>query len=315
MARDSRSRHGGWKRVPRPKEAGLFEEAAKTVVALESAFKAGEWRCLNYLDVLTSLCLESFMRLIGHGSEDAAKRLSQTLTVTVENFLSSCRKRPDLFRSEARKRTVWPSLFSCERDHDKSYEAIREQIQLGQGTGLNYTGKLARSVESQIARSLFTQIEAERMTPWWVEQMAPEWRKIYEEQKHQAGVQIGFSRPEAKLQIRLPFNLSGKTLPFYVAKDDPCAFRAWSESLPVLSRQRNVLERWWKRMERSFIKVYGEDFENRDEFKSYWSNVVYRGLRETEKRNAIRRDIKRKIKQAVGSIAAKQPSVINKKLI
>jgi hypothetical protein len=143
---------------------------------------------------------------------------------------------------------------------------------------LNYTGKLASSVESKIACGLFERIEQERKVPSWVEEMPPEMRQNY--------------------------------------KDDDFVPRAL-KSLPVLSREPGILAKWWKVMEALFVRLYGEEFEKRSAFKSYWhpNHPVYRRLKANEKRSAIRRDIKKKLKQGLRSIAAKQPDVINSESI
>lgn len=143
---------------------------------------------------------------------------------------------------------------------------------------MNYAGKLAFSVESKIARSLFERIEQQRKVPSWVEEMPPEMRQNY--------------------------------------KGDHFVPRA-RKSLPVLSRKPHVLAKWWKVMAALFVRIYGDDFEKRSAFKSYWhpNHPVYRGLKANEKRSAMRRDIKKKIKQGLRSIAAKQPDVINSESI
>jgi hypothetical protein len=278
--------------------------ASSLVIALKSGFQAGNSRCLIYLDTLTCFGLDSLMGLAEHGSPDAASLLSKRLSHIAERFLLTCNRKPELFHSAARKRTTWPGLLSCERHYLKWCNEVRERIQLGRNTGLNYAGKLASSVESKIARSLFERIEAERKVPSWVEEMPPEMRKRYE-------------KNEANHQTKLPKLVFDKRFSFLLNDDDDFVLRAGSKSLPDLSREQDVLAKWWKVMDPLFVKIYGKDFENRREFKSYRhsNHPTYRDLKGDEKRSAIRRDIKSKLKQGLRSIAAKQPDVINSKSI
>jgi hypothetical protein len=279
--------------------------ASWLVIALESGFQAGNTKCLDYLDMLTCFGLDNLMRLAEQGSQDAATLLSERLTHVAERFLLTCNSRPELFRPAARKRTVWPGVLSCERHYARWCNEVRKRVQLGKGTGLNYAGKLAVSVESKIARSLFERIEAERKVPSWVGEMPPEMRQNYE-------------KNEAAIGKKLPDLVFDKRFLFLLTNDDHFVLRAWSKSLPILSREPDVLAKWWEVMEPLFVKLYGEDFENLPEFKPYWhpNHPAYRDLKNDDKRrSAIRRDIKRKIKQGLQSIAAKQPDVINSKSI
>ena len=279
--------------------------ASSLVIALESGFQAGNSRCLDYLDALTCFGLDSLMGLAEHGSQDAATLLSERLNHIAERFLLTCNSKPELFRSAARKRTTWPGLLSCERRYFKWCNEVRERIQLGQDTGLNYSGKLASAVESKIARRLFERIEAERKVPSWVEEMPPEMRENYEKR-------------EAAIGGKPPKLVFDKRFHFLLTDHDYFVLRAWSKKLPVLSRERDVIAKWWKVMEPLFVKLYGNAFENQWVFKSYWhsNHPAYRDLKDDDKkRSAIRRDIKKKIKQGVQSIAAKQPDVINSQSI
>ena len=275
--------------------------ACRLVCALESSFQAGNLQCLDYLDTLTCFGLDSLVRLTEHGSQDAATLLSERLTHIAERFLLACNSRPVLFRSAARKRTVWAGVLSCERHYLKWCNEVCKQIQLGQGTGLNYTGKLTSSAESKVARMLFGRIEVERKVPSWVEEMPPEMQENYEKRDAATG------RKPRKLVL-------DKRFQFLLTSDDHFVLRVCSKKLPVLSGERDVLAKWWKVIEPLFVKLYGNDFENRPEFKSYWhpNHPAYRDLKDDDKkRSAIRRDIKKKIKQGLQSIAAKQTDVIN----
>ena len=64
---------------------------------------------------------------------------------------------------------------------------------------------------------------------------------------------------------------------------------------------RSNFKEWWNALEPQFIHQYGGDFENHVSFAHYWRNEGYKG--EPRARALIRRDIKKKLKQAFHSIA------------
>lgn len=76
-----------------------------------------------------------------------------------------------------------------------------------------------------------------------------------------------------------------------------------ARDLKPLDRERSNLRAWWNVAEPMFRSMWGEDFDKEEQFSDYWRSATYRGMNAKEKRSAIRRDIKRNIKQAFKSIA------------
>jgi hypothetical protein len=69
---------------------------------------------------------------------------------------------------------------------------------------------------------------------------------------------------------------------------------------PSAPLNRSTYNLWWKAAEPFLEAEAGKDFENHHYFKKYWKNAAY------QNRAEIRRDIKRKIKQAFRSLAPKK---------
>ncbi len=87
-------------------------------------------------------------------------------------------------------------------------------------------------------------------------------------------------------------------------------------ALPPFSRQ--TYKQWWKTAEKMFIHRMGENFEDSEEFKSYWRGDAYKEQSPNNPgkkvlmrnhRALIRRDIKKRIQQAFRSIAKKSSAV------
>ena len=83
------------------------------------------------------------------------------------------------------------------------------------------------------------------------------------------------------------------------------ALQPEAQTLQPLTRENH--REWWKVGEKLFIKILGDDFENRKTFAHYWKNAAYKD--EPNARALIRRDIKKKLRQGFHSIAAKTPAV------
>lgn len=81
------------------------------------------------------------------------------------------------------------------------------------------------------------------------------------------------------------------------------AFAATIKKLKPLSRERKVIGEWWDIAESMFRSMWGDDFDLRQPFLHYRENNAYSGMNEKVRRSAIRRDIKRNIKQAFTAIA------------
>jgi hypothetical protein len=64
---------------------------------------------------------------------------------------------------------------------------------------------------------------------------------------------------------------------------------------------RKNYKEWWNAIKPLLTEIYGSDFENKKIFSDYWENAAYAG--EKNKRALIRRDIQKKIKQALCSLA------------
>ena len=79
------------------------------------------------------------------------------------------------------------------------------------------------------------------------------------------------------------------------------AFQKEAETLQPLTRENH--RDWWKVGGKLFIKIFGDNFEDRKTFAHYWKNAAYKG--EPNARALIRRDIKKKLRQGFHSIAAK----------
>ena len=242
---------------------------------------------------------ELLLGLVERGSEDAAELLSQCLIDILAKFLETCDKKPELFCAAAEKRSIWPAVTTLDPNSTARYrhydpDWIRQQVHLGERTGLKYKGKLAGSaLGSQIARKLFAIIAI--------------WR-----------------RTAPPVEIHLP-----KKLPKLVFEEssgeDRCEFtqmesalaHAWSKRLPVLNRSKDVLEEWWKCvMKPLFVKLYGSSFEDHKAFTHYWENARNPNLshkdaakyaKDYQKRIEIRRRVLNDVRQSLRSIAAKHP--------
>jgi hypothetical protein len=245
---------------------------------------------------LLTFGLDYLLILAERGSEDAATLLSERLIDALARFLKTCDQKPELFYAAAEKRSIWPALITLEpslkaryRQYDPDW--IRKRIHLGARTGLKYEGKLAgMAVGSQIARRLFDIISIMRRT------LPP--------------VKVALPKNPP-----LTFEQTGGEFTY----KDSAVLRVWAKRLPILSRSKDALGKWWTVMKALFLKLYGNDFEERTEFARYREDVEKlsatrkhgaRFAKEYQKRNEIRRRILKDVRQGLQSIAA-SPSDLN----
>ncbi len=301
---------------------------ANLLTALECGHQMGDYKCVREIDNIACFGFGTLLSLVKRlGSKDVATLLSKRLVQLIEDFLRVCYAKPELFHPNAEQQTIWPGLITRERHYNEYLESIRKRIRLGEKTGLNYEGKLGRQLGSQIARKLFGIIENARKPPSFVEDMPPEMRKRYDEaeaaiQKNLPKLVLGESPIDTLLRINnelSPKNIVITSWPFGLfSPNEARVFRGWSKSLPMLNRSSDVLEKWWKVVKALFVKAYGRQFEDWEEFARYWKEAESLSLsrghaakyaKDYQRRNEVRRRILNDIRQGLKSIAAKPGDV------
>jgi hypothetical protein len=210
----------------------------------------------------------------------AIERLYHLTLLSVRNLYEICQSRPDLFREIARHQLYWPSMVGWGADVEKSNKLLMETLNLGETAPLNTARNgrksfsLLESAETQIACSLWGAIEFFRREEQYIYSGDPTCSLVLPD------------LPDIHSVRKL--GLSDE----HIEK---------LKTLQPLSRQ-NFLE-WWKLGEPAFVRRYGKDFENHEDFSGYWKNNAFKD--DPKARAKIRSAIKKQIKQAFRSIAPK----------
>jgi hypothetical protein len=257
--------------------------------SLEKELRAGQESILSGF--------ESLLGLVERGSEDGAELMSYCLINILAPFLEACDKKPELFYAAAEERSIWPGLIVLDRWIRSLYphydlNRIRKLIHLGERRGLKYDGKLAGSaVGSQVARRLFAIIDAMRRED--VPKNVASFERL----------------------PKLVFEVSSGKEPINFTQRESGLVRAHAKRLPVLSRNKGVLAKWWRVMRPLFIKVYGSHFEDHKEFAKYRKDVedlskrkeyATKFAKDYQKRKYIKGRIRNDIRQGLCSIAAEE---------
>jgi len=257
----------------------------------------------NILGGIADYALEKLARLTNEGSEVAAIYFHNILSKHVSFLCELCRENPKLFEPIARKTTFWPALISCLNDEKKKNKNLLSLLSVGRDTGINISGKQPawNTPEVMIANNLRVMLELYRKD-WdgriaYAKRLNANFKRI----NKRLGRPADYQPPPAK-PIRLPPELSARLAEEFRLRDES---RILARKLQPLNRQN--YKEWFKAGLPLLQAEQSKDFENLKCFAHYWASPVYKGKKNA--RALIRDAIKKKIKQALRSIAPKSPPI------
>jgi hypothetical protein len=278
---------------------GFSEFDALTLISKWSLdFAAGKQSALRSISGIANRAIEEISRLASDGSDEATKALHGLAYFCVNDLDELCNQvhhQPAL-ENIAHKTSIWPGFLSCDRDIKKRNEKLVRKLALGRLTGLNYSGKQwsRETPEVSVALKLWGIINVYR----------EEWQTRDERAKHHKKVWEQFNK-----RIGRPANYRPPPRPLVISEKHAAEFKRRDESRHMARNlrplDRNNYKEWFQAALPEFINFYGEDFENRKLFHSYWQHAAYKS--EPNARALIRRAIKTKLQQAFCSIAPKPP--------
>jgi hypothetical protein len=256
--------------------------------------EVGNSRSLDSLKSIVGRALKEIFRLADGGNDDATRFLHGILVSKIRDFDELCQRaeRHAFFEAIALKTSIWPGLLSCDADINKQNKDLLARLRLGRDTGLNYSGRqwTRGTPEIRVALKL-----------WGILKFHSEaWRN-----RHAIAKRNREARAKINQRLGRPANFRPVPKPLVVNPTRAAEFKRRDEAarlargLKPLSR--NNYGEWFKAGMPEFINFCGEDFENHRIFAGYWKNAAYRD--QNRARALIRRDIKKKLKQAFRSIA------------
>jgi hypothetical protein len=272
-------------------------EAYKLIQTWSLAFQnRGEDRGWLAIGFFARHALKELLSLSERGHKKPLEFLVGILLMSVEEFDSYCRRElshlpkdydrrryPDGLdiRDFARRKWVWPGLLSHDTDMVKGNKELVRELGLANDVGVNFTEKSKR---------MWT-----RGTPEVV--VALRLRNIVEEYRTQF---------QFKQMTKTHLGYGQATSPFIAGWEQSHPWwrqtKKLAQKLPSLDRKNYAA--WFKAAEPVFIGLYGKDFENHEHFAHIRRNAEQMSVKEKKKqRGLVRREIRKRIRQAFKSIA------------
>ena len=250
----------------------------------------------DYLDLIYgagNVSLQELLKLALGGNKQAAKGLLKIIESSLSGLCELCHKNPELFEPIARNKLYWPAFISNLSDSKTRNKKLLVALNLGKDYGLNTSGKQPDwdSLEIDVVLYLRNVMEHFRKS------------KYYPDQKGRKE-----AKPPASSAGKLTTQISKINAKFYLKEQS----RIFAKNLTPLNRGN--YKQWFCAAWPLFISCYGENFESHDRFLHYWKNEVYMEPDPTNPRKKrlkksargdIRDAIKKKIRQAMRSIAPK----------
>lgn len=271
-------------------------EIYAAIQTLSSAFQSRtESRALTAIGWYARHAFGELLNLSQLGHKEPLELLIGILTASVTEFDVYCRRElshlPKSYvkkrhpneldvRDFARRAWVWPGLLSRDADLVKDNEELVSQLGLAVEVGASISGK---------------------------------GKRMWSRQTREVVVALRLLNIVARCRMEARFKQTTRTRSANKQPQNPF-FAAWERSHPWWTQTEKLAQKlpsldrknypaWFKAAEPAFVHFYGEAFENHQSFAHYWKNVVYAD--QPNARALIRRDIKRRIKQAFCSIAPK----------
>jgi hypothetical protein len=207
--------------------------------------------------------LDDLFQLAKKGDREAAAYLLSVLADNVERFLNLCSKNPTLAREIRFPGAPWPLLHTQLEVNRASYLTVPSNHVLRK-LGIIREGHTysEEALGTRIAMQLYREMDF--------------YRRIAPQNDESA---VGCLARDATHGEQIKRIRALKPLP-----------------------QSNHHVDWWKAAEPLFLKQWGTEFQNHEDFKN-WRAAAYKGLKPNEARSKKRRDIKKAVKDGVKSLA------------
>jgi hypothetical protein len=269
--------------------------------------------CAGYTDSsLSEVCRKMkgayfvLFRLAEQGSRLAAENLVDLLTAQNEKLLLACSSdQQSVFLEIAPRRRSWPALKIVDGE-PQWLRCVFERLRLGEQVGLKFRGKIARAPESLIVRDLFEVIETIRL-----QIIRGEWPHILTRPLDaitKAKVMVGVSGYPMKPRVYRIMDRRARRAHVSDYLVELGVYRKLchlATTLPTLSRKPDAQRPWWSAVWLLFKSLYGPDYHNHPRLLGRRKNKRFADLSKKQQTRAIRDDIRKKLKQSLRSIAAK----------